>query len=224
VWRLPDGSVVHLNSGSELRARFSDTQRVVEVQRGQAMFDVARDPQRPFRVVAGDTEVVAIGTSFDVYRRADATVVTVVTGKVAVYRNAGMVLVSPAGESTAGPAASAAAALPRPLTAGEQVRLAHAGAPAAMTAIDRVDIAKAVAWTQQQIMFDQERLADVAREFNRYGAVPIELESGSLEQLRITGIFNAYDTDSFVGFLERLEGVEVISTRTKIRVLKNSGT
>jgi transmembrane sensor len=178
-------------------------------------------------VVAGDTEVVAIGTSFDVYRKTDATVVTVVTGKVAVYRNAGMVPVvsigevAPAGEATVSPATAASAALPRPLTAGEQVKLAHAGAAAA---IDRVDLAKALAWTQQQIMFDQERLAEVVAEFNRYGHKPLEVHGEALNELRITGIFNAYDTESFIGFLGRLDNVEVTTTERSIQVRESSGT
>ncbi len=221
VWRLPDGSVVHLNSGSELKVRFSGTQRIVEVDHGQAKFDVAPDPQRPFRVVAGDTAVVAIGTSFDVYRKSDATVVTVLTGKVAVYRNAGMTPVRLTGEAAERTIVSPS----RPLTAGEQVKVLNTEQPeVAAPIIDHVDISKVAAWTQQQIMFEQEPLAAVAAEFNRYGRVPIEVEGAALNDLRITGIFNAYDTESFVGFLRRLDNVRVTATAGSIRVRKDSGT
>src|SRR5690606_35877336 len=172
-----------------------ETDRLVEVTRGQAMFEVAADARRPFRVVARGTEVIALGTSFEVYCQEEATVVTVLTGKVAVYRR----------DTAAGEMVPVA-----PLTAGEQVRVSHAESS---VKIDRVDLARTLAWTQQQIVFEEEQLASVAREFNRYGQVPLEVEGEQLRELRITGIFNAYDTDSFVGFLRRLEGVDRKSTR-----------
>jgi transmembrane sensor len=208
VWRLPDGSVAHLNSGSALQLHFSATERRVEVLRGQALFDVAPERQRPFRVVAGSVDVVAVGTSFDVYRKPQGTVVTVVSGKVNVFARPAVT-----GAATARQA--------QPLAAGEQAQVA---AKADAPQVKRVDVARVVAWTQQQIMFDQEPLLEVANEFNRYGRVPLEIRDPALAQLKITGIFNAYDTESFVGFLRRMEGVTVHTSGDAIVISKNSGT
>ena len=82
--QLPDGSELHLNTDSAVTVRYTRSERVVEIARGQALFTVARDDHRRFRVAAGDVHVLAVGTRFDAYRRPDATIVTVVEGSVAV--------------------------------------------------------------------------------------------------------------------------------------------
>ncbi len=88
AWRLPDGSVLHLNTDGVATVHYSSAERVVDVRRGQAYFQVARDSQRRFRVAAGEAQVLAIGTEFDVYRRQHSTLVTVVEGAVAVFAGA----------------------------------------------------------------------------------------------------------------------------------------
>jgi transmembrane sensor len=84
ILRLPDGSSVELNSRSRIRVRFSSRERTVELIEGQALFRVAKDPQRVFLVRSGTANVRAVGTQFDVYRKRGGTLVTVVEGRVAV--------------------------------------------------------------------------------------------------------------------------------------------
>src|SRR4029077_18821507 len=85
VWVLPDGSVLHLNTDSQVTVHYSRRERVVDIERGQALFQVAHEGARGFRVAAGNTEGLDVGTQFAVYRRSDSVVVTVVEGAVAVY-------------------------------------------------------------------------------------------------------------------------------------------
>ena len=73
-----------------------------------------------------------------------------------------------------------------------------------------------------QVAFDQEPLAAVAAEFNRYGAVPIEIETPSLNTLVISGVFAADDTETFLAFLRTLDDVTVETTSTQIRVFRHS--
>src|SRR5262249_27858502 len=96
VHRLPDGSIVHLDTDSAVTVRYSDRERVIEIGHGQALFQVVHENTRRFRVVAGAVGVIAVGTEFDVYRTTGTTVVTVAAGQVAVFtgqpawlRNAG---------------------------------------------------------------------------------------------------------------------------------------
>jgi transmembrane sensor len=84
---LSDGSTVQLNSLSRIRVRYTAHERTVDLIEGQALFHVAKDLTRPFVVCSGQTRVRAIGTQFDVYRKADDTVVTVVEGRVAILGN-----------------------------------------------------------------------------------------------------------------------------------------
>jgi len=85
---LADGSTVDLNARSQLRIEFSNTERRVELLTGQALFQVAKDRQRPFIVHSGVTIVRAVGTQFDVYRKEFDTTITVLEGRVAVYSTA----------------------------------------------------------------------------------------------------------------------------------------
>jgi transmembrane sensor len=81
---LSDGSTVQLNSLSRIRIRYTEHERTVDLLQGQALFHVAKDSTRPFIVYSGQTRVKAVGTQFDVYRKDDGTIVTVVEGRVAI--------------------------------------------------------------------------------------------------------------------------------------------
>jgi transmembrane sensor len=202
--QLPDGSELHLNTDSAVTARYTGSERVVEIARGQALFTVARDAQRHFRVTAGDVHVLAVGTQFDTYRGPDATIVTVVEGSVAVL----------AGR----PPPPDLAGLPRNalrVNAGYQVHIDARGVLAQPTP---VDVQQTVAWLQGKIAFEQRPLGEVAEEFNRYGSIPIEIDDAALRALPISGVFDAYDLDSFVAFLHTLDGVRVERTDARIRV------
>jgi transmembrane sensor len=208
-WLLPDGTSMSLNSDSAVTVRYNLHERVVEVERGQALFHVAHEGARRFRVMAGEAGVIAVGTEFDVFRKSGSTQVTVVEGKVAVF----------SGEA---PTMTMSAVLP-PQTlsvgAGEQVQVTDHSPPARASA---VNVQQAVAWVQRQVAFTERPLGEVAEEFNRYGAVPIIVQSERLRELPISGIFNAYDTDSFVAFIGRLDGVEIDRTAQRILVRANA--
>jgi transmembrane sensor len=206
--RLDDGSVVHLNTDSAVTIRYEKLQRFVLLTRGQADFEVAHDPARPFSVVAGSLEVIARGTNFDVRIMRDATVVTVVNGRVAV---------APAPRQTQQGTQSAAAPaqLALELGAGQQARAAGDNWPPQVASVDP---RQATAWLHRQIAFDAEPLAVVAAEFNRYSGKPIVIETASVGALRISGVFSTDDMDAFVAFLRSLKGVRVEVTDTRIRV------
>lgn len=221
TWRLPDGSVMHLNTDTQVSVKFSAGERRIEIDRGQAHFSVIHDPARRFRVMAGQTEVVAIGTEFDVYRRTRDTVVTVVQGRVAVLPR------SPSPPMTSD--------VPRPdgtaridesfrsveLAAGQQIRISNDAERAEPV---MANLHESTAWLQRQIVFEQRPLGEVASEFNRYSRVPIEIDDPNLATLRISGVFNAYDTESFIGFLSRMNGVTVEAGPQRIRVRSRSET
>src|SRR5215469_8944494 len=208
AWRLPDGSMLHLNTGSSATVRYSESERVVELNRGQALFDVAHGDRRRFRVSAGAAQAIATGTEFDVYRRDTLTLITVVQGVVRVY----------AWDSRA----AKSSALPDsfiPLSAGQQIGVDAGGLWAEPVS---VDTKAAVAWLRHEIVAQNRPLGEVAAEFNRYGRVQIVIDDPALKLLRISGHFDAYDTDSFAGFLASLEGVSVEKTSTRIRVFKEA--
>lgn len=203
--QLPDNTLVQLDSDSAITIRFNEGQRLVVVDRGQAFFKVFKDPARPFGVQVGDSLIRDIGTAFNVYQRTDDTTVTVAEGRVQIWRE-------PSGQSAgrwwSWPRSSRDASGPpvADLTAGEQVRIADSGK---VTSLGTVDVQQAVAWTHGRIAFDNEAVARVAAEFNRYNNVQISMEGASVGALPISGTFNVHDVNTFVAFLGTLPHVHV---------------
>jgi ferric-dicitrate binding protein FerR (iron transport regulator) len=188
---LGDGSLVTLNTSSSIEVQMAKDRRTVTLLAGEALFEVAHDARRPFDVTTADTTVRAVGTQFDVDRRAASTTVTVVEGRVAVYS-------TPDGAQRGGQTT-------QPLGAGEQLTLAPRSAHKPV----RADVATAIAWTQRKLIFEHRQLGEVAAEFNRYNRQVIEIQSAELRNQEVTGVFQANDPGSFLTFLSRLPGVTI---------------
>jgi transmembrane sensor len=202
---LADNSVLHLNTDSAVAVRYSNTERVITLTAGQAVFEVAHEPNRPFRVLAGAAEVVAVGTRFDVRLTREATLVTVVEGRVAV----GLSATSAERSLDHGSPATVE------VGADQQLRVAAEEWPARPVA---VDAERTTSWLRREIVFDNEPLERVAAEFNRYAPKPIEITTPALKSLQISGVFATDDPDAFIAFLRSLQGVRVEVTEKKIRV------
>ena len=208
--RLADGSVLELNTDTAVTVSYSDAERRVVIEHGQADFEVAHQAQRPFRVFAGSAQIVAVGTRFDVYVQHDATVVTVIEGKVAV----GLSPLRPT--FAAEPRPNRAAAVVE-VSADEQLRVSEDAWPAVPVAVDPQ---RTTAWRRWQIVFEHEPLERVAAEFNRYAPTPIDIVTPALRNLQVSGVFATDDPESFIAFLRTLEGVRVEVTATQVRVLR----
>jgi transmembrane sensor len=209
--RLADNSVLHLNTDSAVTIRYGKTERLVTLTAGQAGFEVAYQPDRPFRVLAGSAEVVDIGTQFDVRLAQNSTVVTVVEGRVEVGPSP---MRGTLGRNVGQPQAARFVEL----AAGQQVSVAEGEWPAAPIT---VDVQSTTAWLRQEIVFDHEPLERVAAEYNRYTTKPIEIATPALRSLPISGEFATNDPDTFIAFLRSLKGVRVEVTPTRITVSRD---
>lgn len=198
--RLADGSTVELNSRTRVRVRYVEHERRIDLLEGQALFNVQKSAGRPFIVVSGDTRVLAVGTQFDVYRKASGTTVTVIEGRVAVSR----------GTQHKGAASSSGSLL----SAGEQV------VSTAMTLghPKTADVAAAVAWKDRRLVFRNAPLLEVVEEFNRYNEVPIEIVDRTLEQTRISGSFSSSDPAALLRFLREVGAYKVSESDDAVRV------
>lgn len=196
---LSDGSLVTLNTASTIELRFVKDHRVVRLLAGEALFQVAHDKTRPFDVTTGDTTVRAVGTQFNVDRRATGTTVTVVEGRVAVLTTT---------EDAPNDAQSRL-----PLEAGEQITLS----PQRARQVVHTDVANAIAWTQRKLIFEHRPLAEVAAEFNRYNRQLIDIQGDGLRDQQVTGVFQANDAGSFLEFLARIPGVSVVTSSDRSR-------
>jgi len=208
--RLADGSVLHLNTDAAVTVQYSPTRRLVMLTSGEAAFEVAHEPNRPFHVYAGPAEVMDLGTQFDVRLRSDSTVITVLEGRVAV----GLSDMSESRSMSSNPRPPVRLVEVGP---DQQVSVSRDEGPGTPTA---VDAKRTTAWLHRQIAFNHEPLERVAAELNRYAPKPIEIMTPELRKLEITGVFSTDDTEEFLAFLRTLDGVRVDVTATQIRVSK----
>jgi len=174
---LSDGSAVTLNTDTAIRAAFDGEMRRVDLLRGEALFDVAKDPARPFVVVAGDVRVRAVGTSFTVRTHAD--------GRIGVIVREGVVEVWRGVEGK-----------PVRLAAEHAVRVAGLG-DLRPTIIGAAAVDRAMAWRQGQIDLDGLTLGQAAAEFARYSDRRIVIDDPAVAGLKMTGLFSASDPDGF---------------------------
>ncbi|MDP4129791.1 MAG: FecR domain-containing protein [Bacteroidota bacterium] len=100
---LPDGSRVRLNAASSIRfpVEFSAAGRVVTLE-GEAFFDIKSNKTAPFYIYAGNAEIRALGTSFNVNAYSENTITTLLSGSLEVKNNEDSVRLKPGQEAIAG--------------------------------------------------------------------------------------------------------------------------
>jgi transmembrane sensor len=182
---LEDGSVIQLNTHSHLRTRFSRSLRAVELD-GEAIFRVAKDAQRPFRVRTGATDIVAVGTAFNVNADDKRTIVTVLEGRVRVDSR------------VATPTAGGVQSAPIVLDIGQQLVI---GPAQPVVRVSLPDTEKVTSWTQRRLILEETSIADAAAEFARYSPRQIRVIDPAIGARKVTGVFDATDPASLIEFL-----------------------
>jgi len=199
---LPDGSVIRLNSESQVEVAYSATERAVTLVRGEAHFEVAKNPQRPFVVSARGAAVRAVGTAFNVALKNDSVEVLVTSGKVSVAPP----------EAAAANATPASSGEPAFLVAGEKMVLSLQAETAPVKAtLAAAEVSQALAWQDRRLEFDAAPLSAIVQEFNRYNVhqIVIAANSPELARMEFAGSFRADDPETFI---------KLIRTRTSIAV------
>jgi transmembrane sensor len=188
---LPDGSAVELSAKTSVAVDFSNARRSLRLSQGEAYFRVAPDKARPFTVRAGDLEVTAVGTVFDVKQQPHRIDVTVQEGVVAVR--------------SLSPDDSATLAGWR-VTGGYQFTYSDMDATATLTSIDTSAV---LAWRDGRLEYARTSLVSVIADVNRYAQHPVEM-SPELAKLTFTGtVF----TDSIDGWISALPGAFPVEVR-----------
>lgn len=184
---LPDGSTVDLNTASAIAVDFGPGgtgPRRVRLLRGEAAFDVVKNPDRPFTVAAGGGTSRVLGTVFTVRTMGDGASVTLLEGRVAVSAADG-------GAETV-------------LAPNQRVRYGAAGG---LGDVETVDPRSAAAWRRGKLVFRDRALGDVIDELNRYHTGLIRLTDAGLRQRRVNGVFDTRDPVAVVGALETALGL-----------------
>lgn len=184
---LDDGTLVTLTSDSRLIEDYSPQLRRVRLERGEAYFDVMRDPNRPFVVEAGSGQVTALGTEFDVYKKNGEVVVTLIEGRVEVA----------ALDTRHTDEADEEKAVE--LRAGEQVSYDKGK----LSGVREVDTARAIAWRSGRLRVLNEPLDKVAAELNRHSKRKLYLDKRDprIKNILLSGSFSTDRPEGLVAYL-----------------------
>ena len=196
---LADGSAVTLNTGTEVEAHLTHKQREITLRKGEALFEVQHDEQRPFVVAVGKDTVTALGTRFQVRQDGEESVVTLIEGSVRVARRSG---------ST------------RVLKPGERATLDRLGG----IIISRVDAEEVVSWARGWLVFRDEPLARVVAEVNRYADQPIRLADPALGNLRLSGNFRVGDSASMASAMAAILPLKVAANAGAVELRLADGS
>lgn len=192
---LPDGSLIVINTQSALNVSMRPRLRHIQLRRGEAWFDVAKDLERPFVVAVADVRVRAVGTAFSVRQRTDGAEIMVTEGVVEAWRKG------------------------RP----ERARIeagcvftsdGSGGAPVA--APERIE--RTLAWRAGQLVLDGDRLADAAAQFNRYNARQIVISDAAVANEKFVGVFQLNEPESFARAAAAALGADVDADQHTIRL------
>ena len=191
---MSDGSKVTLNTNSEIRVAVTEKERDVELEQGEAFFQVAKDPKRPFVVRAGRRRIIAVGTEFSVRREGDDIQVVVTQGQVRLD-SAGSAI----------PVHSEVRDLPRSgaaqIDAGTIARASGSGVLLQQKPLAEAE--ESLSWREGVLVLHQMTLGEAAAEFNRYNIRKIVIEDPAVASLRVAGSFRANNVDAFVRLLVR---------------------
>jgi transmembrane sensor len=197
---LPDGSIVQLNTATQLRVSYSDDSRKLHLLSGEAYFDVEPDSQRPFTVQVDKRIVRAVGTAFSIRHDGASIEVLVTEGVIELREQAKNPGLFGAAESVIGS-----------LTSGQRIRLAEQLEQA--ESVSPEASARELAWRDGMLSFAGEPLSLVVEEVGRYTELDIVIDDRDLRDLRIGGYFRAGDTEGLLHTLEAGFPIEVIRSQ-----------
>lgn len=186
---LEDGTRVALNTNTRIHVDYNKLERLVRLESGEALFDVAKQVDRPFVVSAGERRITALGTQFLVRKEAHRIAVTLMEGKVAV------------------------ASYP-PLTPGQRLTFKAQSPPA----LDRPVLRQLTAWESGQVVFDHTPLRGAIAEMNRYSSLQLVIDDAASSELEITGVFRSGDSVSFANAVAENYGLAVDTQPDRIRL------
>lgn len=195
--RLSDGSTVTLNTNSSIEVRYDDAQRAVLLLRGEVYFEVAHDTARPFRVLAGDRMLEAVGTAFNVrLDPGDDVRMTVTQGRVRVAPRV--------------PEASPQPSVPPTIVDAGNLAVMREG-PIVVQHLEATAIDAQLSWQHGMLVFDGQPLEAVLLEIGRYTTV-VFTPDDSIRNVQVGGYFRAGDIDGLLVALR--EGFDIDSRRT----------
>ena len=204
--QLSDGSQITLNTDSEIHADMNGPVRSVVLLRGEAYFDVAKDAAHPFVVRAGSRQIVALGTAFDVKIQSEMFIVDLVQGKVRVeHIAANHAEVSTAPNAATSILMGAGSSLVAPANGEER--------------LEPLNVDREVGWRSGKLVFQDERVAAVVAEMNRYSNLKIEIRDPQIGERLLSGVFDPSGVAELARVLESYRLARIVAQNPSVIVL-----
>jgi transmembrane sensor len=204
-----DGSTITLNTDTEISVHLGEKDRRIELERGEAFFDVAKDPTRPFVVHAHNQRVVAVGTRFSVRLNTDAVHVAVTEGKIRVEQQSRLPILARLTEP------SSAVAQNVQVGGKADIRIAVAGnvvdirnRRSVVRQRPLAEIEQSLSWRTGYVVLDRAPLPEAIAEFNRYNSRQLVIEDPALEEIRVGGNFRSTNVEGFARLIEQAFAIE----------------
>lgn len=193
---LSDGSVIYLNTNSEVQIDYSGNVRRLALIKGEAHFDVAHDVNRPFVVTAGVNTVTAVGTAFNVQLVNNERFELLVTEGKVLVKNAQQSEIQPSSNDNL----TALEGKGTLLRAGQKAMIQQQSAQTVSLTLEQIQ--NDLAWRQGIVVFHGEPLVEALTEVSRYMPVHFELADEKVKQVRVAGFFKAGDIDGLLAALQ----------------------
>ena len=195
VITLSDGTRITLNTATRVRAEIGEHERRLWLDGGEAYFEVAHDPARPFIIDAGGPHVRVLGTRFTLRREGTSLQTHVVEGRVEVTAPTGasaQLVADDAAETTA---------------SAVKVRRESAAQREA-----------SMGWLQGKLRLDGMTLDQAAGEFNRYNRRKLRILDRQTGSIQIGGAFDTTNVEGFASLLRTGFGLDVQAGSKEITV------
>lgn len=222
---LPDNSKIVLNTNSFVQVKYTDSARIIELQRGEIHIDVAHDKSRPLSVIASGKVIQAVGTAFNVEVKNELVELIVTDGKVLVAEKSKHIKQNDIEVIDIDELAKKLPNNSMAISKGEKVDLDLTGhIKEKVVKVDAIDVAASLSWRHGNLIFRGESLADAMDEISRYTDIKFELSNDdSLKKIQVAGMFKTGDVTGLLDVLSRNFNIQYERIGSDKIILKYAG-
>lgn len=199
---LPDGSIISIDTKSNIGITYFKNKREVLLQNGQALFEVAKDKNRPFIITSGKTSIEVVGTKFEVTNLDNTTTVSVLEGIVKIGHIQNQFFE------------------PQNIThlkKGEKIILDNTGK---IHYLGETEIQEIAPWQNNELIFRKITLKNAFKDFSRYQNIEVEFKTKDIEDTLFSGKFNTKEIDKFLFAIQKIYPIKIKKEQNKIYISK----
>ncbi len=218
---LTDGSTITLNTGTQLLVEFFNDRRSIRLEKGEAYFDIARDPLRPLSVDVEARQVTVLGTQFNILKSGNKFSLSVVDGVVALHR-ANEEISSSLPVLSASPGETVRVTRPAAFRVQAGMVAEFDSDKRELSAYQQTDMSAVHSWRTGILQFKAVPLSEVIQTLNRYSGKKIVIEDTEIQNQKVFATVRLARLDKALALLEETMPVKVVHNKDRILILKRT--